>query len=177
MKILRNIILIALALLIQSSFFGRLDILGVRPDLAMLVLLFIAFSSHPVESILYGFMIGFLQDVYSPEYLGYNSLTMAIMGFLLGVVSERVTVEKSAVLSLVAFFSCLVHDYVYMLLYTGFDHSVIGRLFLISSLPGAVYTSLLSLIIIILWDWAEKGGLLVVIRQLMGIRSRGNPPL
>ena len=171
MKILRNIILIAIALLVQSSFFGRFDVFGVRPDLAMLVLLFIAFSSHPVESILYGFLIGFLQDVYSPEYLGFNSLTMSIMGFLLGIVSERATVEKGAVHSLVAFFSCIVHDVLYMVMYTRFDHSVMGNLFLISSLPGAVYTSLLSLIFIILWDWAEKGGIFVVFRQFMGFRG------
>ena len=168
MKYIRNILLITLALLVQSTLVGRFDIMGVRPDLALLVLLFIVKYSEPSESIMYGFLIGFLQDIYTPEYLGFNALTMSFMAFLLGFVKERVTVEKGIVHFLVIFSACIVHDSIFLSFYAHFNFTHLGTLFLTTALPGAAYTSVLSLITVMLWDWAEHGGLSLVIRQLMG---------
>ena len=170
MKIIRNILLITLALLAQSSLLGRFDVFGIRPDLAMLVFLFIVNTSDFVESILYGFLIGFLQDVYTPEYLGFNALTMSIIGFALGFVRERITVEKGAVRLLLTFFACIVHDGFYLMLYTHFDFSAWMYLMFRASLAGAVYTSILAVVFITAWEWVEEGGLFVVIRQFMGYR-------
>lgn len=168
MKIIKNILLIALALLVQSTFLGRFDIYGVRPDLAMLVLLFIANTSGMVETILFGFFIGFLQDVYTPEFLGSNSLTMSLVGFFLGFVRERVTVEKVSVRFVVILLACIVHDMCYLFIYTQFDLSFMAGLFFRISLPGAFYTSILAVMIATVWEWAGRGGLYGVIRELVG---------
>ncbi|HUT63088.1 MAG TPA: rod shape-determining protein MreD, partial [Anaerolineae bacterium] len=85
MKIIRNILLIALALLLQSVLIGRLDMYGIRPDLSMIVLIFLANESRPVEIIIYGFFIGFIQDVYTPEYLGYNAFSMSLIAYFLSM--------------------------------------------------------------------------------------------
>ena len=66
MKIFRNILIIVLALLLQSTFWGRFTIFGARPDLAMLVLILLVSRSGQVESVLYGFFIGFWEDL--PDY-------------------------------------------------------------------------------------------------------------
>ncbi|MFC1607073.1 rod shape-determining protein MreD [Candidatus Latescibacterota bacterium] len=168
MKYIRNLLLISLALLVQSTLLGRFDIYGVRPDLALLVLLFIMKSSDPTESIIYGFLIGFLQDVYTPEYLGFNALTMSVLAFIMGFVRERVTVEKGLVHFLVTFLACILHDSIFLTLYTHFNFTHLGTLFLTVALPGAAYTTFLSLITVMLWDRAENGGLSLVVRQLMG---------
>ena len=170
MKVLRNILLVMIALLVQSTLFGRFDIYGVRPDLALLVLLFIANTTGPVGNIWYGFLIGLLQDVYSPEYLGFNTLTMSITGFFLGFVREQFTVEKGAVRLLVTFIVCLAHDALYLMIYTHFDFSLLFNLYLRLSLPGALYTSVIFFVLIAFWEWAEKGGIFIVIRELMGSR-------
>jgi rod shape-determining protein MreD len=171
MNIVKNILLIALALLVQSTVVDRFAIYGVRPDLAMLVLLYLASTAEPVEIILYGFFIGFLQDVYSPEYLGYNALTMSLVGYTLGFIKERITVERGPVRLLVTFLSCLVHDALYLSLYSHLQFSILLSLFLRWSIPGAVYTSVLSVIFITVWEWAEEGGVFVVFRQLLGYRK------
>ncbi len=110
MKIIRNILIIALALLLQSTLFGRFSVWGIRPDLTMLVLILLVIDSGPVESVLYGFFIGFIQDVYTPEFLGFNSFTMSLMAFLLDNIKERLTVENYSVKALVTFTACTVHD-------------------------------------------------------------------
>jgi len=166
MKIFRNILIIALALLLQSTFWGRFTIFGARPDLAMLVLILLVSRSGQVESVLYGFFIGFLQDVYSPEFLGVNAFTMSLMGFFLDLGKERLTVENYSVKAIVSFIACIVHDIIFLLLYTKFDSSIMIDIFLKVSLLGAVYTSILLVIIVMAWDWAISGGFNLVIQEL-----------
>ncbi len=170
MKTIRNILLIALALMVQSTWIGRFDIYGIRPDLALVALIFISGEAGTVELIVYGFLIGFLQDVYSPEYLGYNAFAMSISGFLLGSIRERLTVENNLVKVFTTLFVCAVHDMIYLMLYTKFEFSIIVSLFIRESLPGAVFTAVLAVLLLKIWDWAQKGGLAVVVRELLEYR-------
>jgi rod shape-determining protein MreD len=167
---LRNVLLIILALLVQSTFFGRFDMFGARPDLGMLALALLSGTVSGTETILYGFFIGFMQDVYTPEYLGYNSFTMSLMGFLLGVLNETITVENLGVKTAVACIACLFHDILYLSFYTVFDFTLLLRLFVRESLGGALYTSALAATTIAGYEWITGGGLKVVIRELTGNR-------
>ncbi|MFA6473144.1 MAG: rod shape-determining protein MreD [Candidatus Latescibacterota bacterium] len=166
MVIVRNILIIIIVLLVQSTVFGRIDVVGVRPDLAMLILIFIAAGAEPAESILYGFFIGFVQDIYTPEYLGFNALTMSLIGFSLGIVKETLTVENYLVKTLVTFVACIFHDLLYLSLYTVFDFSLLLKLLLKNSLPGALYTSILAFLSIVVYKWVTGGGLKGVVREL-----------
>lgn len=170
MKIIRNLLIIALGLLAQSVFAGRFDIQGVRPDLAMLVLLYITSTSNAFEGVLYGFLIGFFQDVYTPEYLGYNALTMTLMGFMLGFVRERVTVEKILVRIIVTTIACIVHDLLYLVLYTQFDFPVMANLLVQGSIAGALYTAVLAVLFLSVWEWIGKGELFGAVGEFMGNR-------
>ncbi|MFC1650831.1 rod shape-determining protein MreD [Candidatus Latescibacterota bacterium] len=170
MKIFRNILLIALALLLQSSLFGRFGIWGARPDLAILVLIFLVSGSGPVGSVLYGFLIGFLQDVYSPEFLGTNAFVMSLMGYFLGFSKDRLTVENYSVKATVAFIVCIIHDIIFLSFYAKFDTSIMFKLFVRESIPGAVYTSLLIVVIVFVWDNLLSGGFDIVTQGLFGNR-------
>ncbi len=170
MKILRNILLIALTLLLQSTLFGRFSLLGVEPDLSILVLLFIVSGSGPVSSVVYGFFIGFLQDVYSPEFLGVNAFAMSLIGYFLGLSRDRLSVENKSVIAIVVFLVCIVHDLIVFAFYTKLDISVITELFIRESLPGAVYTSGLLVVFVFIWDILANGGFKFVIQGLFGDR-------
>ncbi|HDY89577.1 MAG TPA: rod shape-determining protein MreD [bacterium] len=170
MKKIRNILIIALALLLQSTIFGRFNIMGIRPDLAMLVLIFLVNSSGHVEGIIYGFIIGLIQDAYTPEFLGTNAFTMSLMAFLLDNVQERFTVENYSVKAFVAFFACMVHDLIFLMFYTKLDYSIMINLFIRESLLGAVYTSGILFIIVVVWEFTVSGGFDFVIRGLFEFR-------
>ena len=170
MKIIRNILLIALALLLQSTLFGKFSLFGVEPDLAVLVLIFIVSGSGPVGSVMYGFLIGFLQDVYSPEFLGMNAFAMSLIGYFLGLSRDRLSVENYSVKAIVAFLVCIVHDIIYFAFYTKLDTSVISNLFIRESLPGAVYTSCLLVVFVFIWETLSHGGLNFVAQGLFGDR-------
>ncbi len=167
MSVVRNILLIALALLLQSTVGLRIAIMGVRPDLAFLMLLLIAERSTTVQAVCYGFFIGFLQDIYSPEYLGYNSFAMSLAGYLLGEMKERFAVEHTAVKITAILVTLLVHDVVYLAFNTSFAFGPALNVFIRQSLPGAVYTALAGVVAVKVWKWLEQGGLFVVVRELM----------
>ncbi|MFC1542087.1 rod shape-determining protein MreD [Candidatus Latescibacterota bacterium] len=170
MKIFRNILLIALAMLLQSTLFGRFVIMGVKPDLAILVLIFFVSESGPVGSIVYGFIIGFIQDVYSPEFLGMNAFTMSLIGYSLGLSKDRLTVENYSVKAIVTFIICIVHDIIFLSFYTQLDTSILFKLLLRESIPGAVYTSVLLVITVFIWDKFLSGGFDIVKQELFGNR-------
>ena len=170
MRIIRNILIIALALLLQSTLFGRFSVWGIRPDLTMLALILLVIDSGPVESVLYGFFIGFIQDVYTPEFLGFNSFTMSLIAFLLDNIKERLTVENYSVKAVVTFTACIVHDIIFLSFYTKFDGSMMVSLFVRVSIPGAVYTSVILVLFIIVWEWALSGGFYFVIQGLFRFR-------
>lgn len=155
-------------MLIQSTFFGKLDLFGVRPDLTLIALIFLAGETTTVELIVYGFMIGFIQDVYSPEYLGYNAFAKSVTAFLLDIIKERLTVENYMVKLLTTLLACSVHDVVYLLLYTKLDLQLFVTLFVRESLPAAIYTSLAAMVIVQVWQWVKSGGLFFVIREILG---------
>jgi hypothetical protein len=71
---------------------------------------------------------------------------------------------------IVTFLACLLHDVMYLTMYTHFNFAETMRLMLWMGLPGAVYTSLLSFAFMAVHDLAEQGGLLYVVRELVGYR-------
>ena len=79
MGIVRNILLIALALLLQTSWVHKIAIFGILPDLILLALVYIGISGGQVEGTTFGFTSGFLLDVYDPEAMGINTLTNSIV--------------------------------------------------------------------------------------------------
>ena len=171
MRVIRNILLIALAMIVQSTLIGQFPLFGVRPDLAMVVFLLIAKDTESVGCIFYGFFIGFLQDVYTPEYLGFNSLSMSLIGFIAGFLREHVTVENTSVRLIMTFFICILHDIIFLFMYSHFDMSLVIDLFWWEYLAGALYTGFVAVVVLSAWDWLEKGGLLSVFVELMGYRK------
>lgn len=168
MKTLRNVLIITCALLLQSTFLGKFDLFGVRPDIALIALIFLAGETSTVEIIAYGFFIGFIQDVYSPEFLGYNAFAKSVTAFLLDIIKERLTVENNTVKLLTTLLSCSVHDCVYLLLYTKLDMQLFLTFFVRESLPAAVYTSVAAMVIVQFWQWAKSGGLFFAVREILG---------
>ena len=61
MSTLRNALLVILALLLQSTVFGRYDILGARPDFGMIALILLAGGVSGTECIVFGFFMGLVQ--------------------------------------------------------------------------------------------------------------------
>ena len=67
------------ALFLKITMFSHLEVAGVRPEAAVLVVLFIALHTSPKEAALVGWSAGMLQDLLSGGALGTNALSFMIV--------------------------------------------------------------------------------------------------
>lgn len=168
MHILRNILLMALALLIQTSWVYKVQAFGLTPDIVLLVLVYIGITGGQVEGAIFGFASGFLLDVYNPEDMGINALANSVVGFAVGYIRIGVVAEDLRVQALLFFLSVVLHD----LIYFTFDSiaspaAILARLFRYG-LGTAFYTALVGLGLSLLLSVRFNRGIYLDARRLHG---------
>jgi rod shape-determining protein MreD len=84
---------LVICILLQSTILGRIAIRGVRPDLALLVLVFVSVRRGPMVGQISGFGSGFLEDLMNLSPLGFHSLLRTVTGYLFGLLSGNVFID------------------------------------------------------------------------------------
>lgn len=166
MKHLRNGLVLILALLVQASWGHSIGIGGIRPDLVILVLVYIGIQEGQVMATLFGFASGFLLDVYDPQAMGVNSLANTVVGFLVGTTRVQVVAEELRVQALIFFCATLARDLVYFLCTNGTDLlATMSAMFRIG-LGTAIYTTIAGLLICLALAVRFDGGIHLDVRRL-----------
>jgi len=88
-----TVVALVICILLQSTILGRIAIRGVRPDLAMLVLVFVSVRRGPMVGQVSGFASGFLEDLMNVSPLGFHSLLRTVTGYLFGLLSGNVFID------------------------------------------------------------------------------------
>jgi len=87
--VIRRIVSIAAvvltALLLQSTVFAQLRLLGVRPELLYLITIAIALLEGPNEGATVGFASGLAQDFLMNQPKGLTALTLTLLGYAVGM--------------------------------------------------------------------------------------------
>ncbi len=84
MKLRTPLIIMGIAIVLQSTIVPYLAIKWFRPDLPLLVLIYIAARRGPFEGILIGFLAGILVDSFSVGFFGLSSFCYSVSGFVTG---------------------------------------------------------------------------------------------
>jgi rod shape-determining protein MreD len=90
----RVIVLVAVtvtALLLQSTVFPELTLLGVKPELLYLVTVVFAALLGPAEGAIVGFVGGLAQDFLLNTPKGITALTLTILGYTVGLARQYIT--------------------------------------------------------------------------------------
>jgi rod shape-determining protein MreD len=82
MSAVRIAIALLLLLLLQSSFVPFLELPLARPDLALILTIYVGLASRPEKATLTGFFAGVGQDAFSLETPGLNPFAKTLIGFL-----------------------------------------------------------------------------------------------
>ena len=90
MRWLAFILLAVAAVILQSSALPRLTVFGARPDLLLIITIFIALYAHPQDAVAGGWGLGLLADLLSIERLGLLALTYGAVAFLVLIVREYI---------------------------------------------------------------------------------------
>ena len=114
MIIVRNILLIFVALLLQASWIDTLAIFGIVPDMVIIVLVFIGITRGQIEATALGFFSGLLIDIYNPGTgLGINALANSLVGFGVGYSRVGIVSEDMQVQAAVLFAATVLHDIIF----------------------------------------------------------------
>jgi rod shape-determining protein MreD len=89
-RVLALAAVIITAVLLQSTVFSQLRLLGVRPELLYLVTILIALQEGPNEGALVGFTAGLAQDMLLDQPKGITALTLTLLGYTVGMARQYI---------------------------------------------------------------------------------------
>lgn len=166
MRILHHALLVALALLVQTSWTHGIEIAGIRPDVVLIIIVCIGIRSGQLEATVFGFVSGFLLDVYNPEFMGVNALANSVVGFAVGYTRPGIVAEDLRVQALALVIASLTHDILYFGLSSASNPSNIILSILRYGIGTAVYTSAAGIALVFLVSIRFQGGFHLDVRRL-----------
>lgn len=83
-------VMVITGLLLQSTVFSQIELLGVKPELMYLVTVVVALLEGPREGALVGFAAGMAQDFLIPGPKGVTALTLTLLGYTMGLARDYV---------------------------------------------------------------------------------------
>lgn len=133
--------------LLQAVFSDALTFGRIGPDFPLLIVAYFAIFRGSIAGSVFGFVVGLLQDLFNPSFLGLNALTKTLVGFALGRAGAQT--ERDHPIFLLALFgiSALAHDVVYLLFYTQLRLGEFFVTLLTVALPSAVYTAVAGILV------------------------------
>jgi rod shape-determining protein MreD len=85
--------LIALAVVLQSTLLHWVAIRGVKPDVGLIILVFVAIRRGSMTAQLSGFAAGMVEDFLSLSPLGFHAFIRTVVGFLYGLTVGSIFVD------------------------------------------------------------------------------------
>jgi len=134
-------------LLLQLTVAPRIAIGEIAPDFPLLFVVYFSIYSGPLRGSVAGFLIGFIQDLFNPELLGVNALTKTVLGYVMGYAGAKTESDHVVLLAAAFFVGALMHDFVYLLFFTGLAPLKFLALFFTKALPSALYTAVAGVLV------------------------------
>lgn len=143
MRLLAMLGLILLALFLQITVLNEIMLLGVKPDLLLMLVVFYAFLRGPREGGFLGFTAGLMADLAIGRYIGLNALSYLAVGCLVGLLESKLYKESSIIIVVLTGAASFLGQLVYysLLAYSGIYVSPMTALSVM--LSSSVYTALL----------------------------------
>jgi len=86
-------VLLVAAVLVQSTLLRWVSLKGVRPDLALVVMVFAAVRRGSQSAQIAGFLSGLTEDLLSLSPLGFHALVRTSLGFLYGLTEGSIFLD------------------------------------------------------------------------------------
>jgi rod shape-determining protein MreD len=130
---MRRIILPLLAgilfLILQTTFFPSFPIQRVRPDILLILTLYLAFLFPPIYGGILAFLMGYLLDLFSGNALGFYTFSRPLVFFAAQFFKERFYVEGFSFQFLFAFLFGMLEGVLILILMNAFQPISLGNLY------------------------------------------------
>ncbi len=144
-QIIRLTAISIVALILQISFIPMIEIGVWRPDLIVLIVIFVGFRHGGTQGILAGFILGVLSDSFSPHPVGISAFANTIIGFLAGQVRQFKLAYNTRILALIILI--LIQTSLFFLIFqlqmdVSYFYLLATRVF-----PNTLYTFLIAILL------------------------------
>lgn len=82
-------IILILCLIFQGTVFQYWSWAGIKPDLAMLWVTYMAMHHRPVEGMVFGFVAGLIVDLFLGRYIGLYAIVLTVLALVIGFLQQR----------------------------------------------------------------------------------------
>lgn len=96
-------LLFLLSLILPGTVFYFWDWSGIKPDLIMLLVIYLALHHRLLTGVLWGLGAGLVQDLYLGRYIGMYTLTLAVVALFSGWISQRWYRDNFPLMTLLVF--------------------------------------------------------------------------
>jgi rod shape-determining protein MreD len=149
METLLSALLIFTTMFVQTTVFDPLTLGGIKPDLALIVVIYFALLHSTSAAVGTGLVMGLLQDILSGGLMGVNLLTKSLAGYLFGLIGRQVVVANLVNQAVLVFLASLLDGGLTFFILKITQLTTPGRgVWVGLILPQAAYNGLICLILI-----------------------------
>jgi rod shape-determining protein MreD len=145
------IILFFPLLLLQSTLVPLISIVGVIPDLILILLVYFTLRMGQIHGTVLGFTYGFLLDMITGNIFGSAMISKTISGFVTGYFYNENKLDiyfKSFVFSLIVLLSATIDSFIFSFFSSvELEKSILLRFIEQGMFPG-IYTAIISLVLV-----------------------------
>lgn len=150
-KTIINIGLVVTVLLIyflQSNFFSWFNIAGIRPNLFVIIVLFIGLFANRSMGTIYGILIGLYLDLVIGSKVGINAVVLGLIGLLAAVFDKNFSKDsRMTIMFMVLGATVIVESLVYFLNYVFLSINIEIINFIKILIVEIIYNLILTIII------------------------------
>lgn len=144
MSIITVFLFYFLALILETTLFHHLSIFGAKPDLVLIVLVFLAVRKGSYEGEVYGFIGGLLEDFISSAVLGLQALVKTVVGFAVGFFENKLEEDSALLVIIFVFLASLCHNVLGAAVRTCFTPESFSYGHILQIIISGMYTALLA---------------------------------
>ena len=158
-KIISTVIIFIIFLItyfLQSNFFNWFNIAGIKPNLFIILMIFIGAFSNKYYGMGTGIVIGFLIDLFIGKTIGINAIVIGLAGFLGSILTKNFSKDNKMtmiLLVLLSTFACELISYIFQIILFGLNIELWGFIKII--IIEMLYNTIL---LIILYPLLQKLG-------------------
>jgi len=145
------IILFFPLLILQSTIVPLISIVGVIPDLILILLVYFTLRLGQIHGAILGFVYGFLLDMITGNIFGSAMIAKTISGFVAGYFYNENKLDiyfKSVVFSLIVLLSATIDSFIFSFFSSvELEKSILLRFLQQGMFPG-IYTAIISLVLV-----------------------------
>ncbi|MCT4508335.1 MAG: rod shape-determining protein MreD [Tepidibacter sp.] len=143
---MRNIILILIGIfiiIIENSIVNYIDIFNISLNLCIIYISIISLFIKRNDGALIGLILGILKDILIGRFIGVNALVFFIIGYLYGILKDKIFKESVTSILILTFFSSLFDSLINCLL---LKSSFASEKILFSLIKGFVFIPALNML-------------------------------